>query len=122
MEGEKESLIDNKTEVLINQADASEKKLSANHNDETSNNVEGQQVNHTHDKENNDPNKENENAQVIGNVERRHDEPTKLLFDKCKFLDVCLFTRINNYTNDITLIFYLYSSRKCRRKSQKEEN
>lgn len=110
MESEKESLIDNKTEVLINQADASEKNLSANHNDGKSNNVEGQQVNHTHDKENSDPNKENTDAQVNGNVERRHDEPTKLLFDKCKYLDVCLFTRIDNCTNDITLIFYPFSS------------
>lgn len=92
MEGENESLLDNKTKMLINEADASEKNISANHNDETSSDVEGQQVNHANDKENSNPNKSNGDVQVNGDVERRHDEPTKLLFDKCKFLDVCLFT------------------------------
>ncbi|CAO1365190.1 unnamed protein product [Diamesa hyperborea] len=82
MEGENESLLDNKTEILINQADASEKKLSVNLNDETSSDVEGQQVNHANDTENSNPNKENGDVQVNGDVERRHDEPTKLLFDK----------------------------------------
>lgn len=92
MEDENESLLNNKTEMLINEADASEKNLSANHIEETSSDVEGQQVNHANDKENINTNKSNGDVQINGDVERRHDEPTKLLFDKCKFLDVCLFT------------------------------
>lgn len=103
MESEIESLIDNKIEILLNQ-DAREKKLSANHNYEISTDVEGQQVNHTHNKENSNPNKENGDVEINSIVERRHDEPTKLLFDKCKFLDVCLLIRIDNLTNDIIVI------------------
>lgn len=79
----------------------------------TSNRLNGGQVLHQQDKENEAPNKENAENNI-----RRHDEPSELSFEICKKKFCCCFIEIDDFIN-IFMNCCVFSSRKPRRKGEK---
>lgn len=82
------------------------------------NQLNGGQMNHQSNKENGNPNVENKE-----NVVRRHDEPSELSFEICKRSEkvLLLFRWIDEFINIfITVALCMLSSRKPRRKDEKE--